>query len=245
VQDNLPDSYHSSLLTSSKIDELMNKFQNRICRLHNFEFTKQELTQNTTDEQQKYAVPTAGDTNWSELNSETVFKFKEELDCWLINSDSYRVTLTKSFKKQIGDDPRFRDTSDLGTPSHWCIDQDYLWLFEKPDHDSNSDTAWVIHFVFYGYLAELSGDTATNWITNNHPELLEWGATALCFELGQDYDQAAYWQAKADGLLAELIDADTAQKVSSMEEGMRPASGQALGDHTYGRIETELTAHYE
>lgn len=245
MQDNLPTDYHSSLLTSDKKDELINKFQNRLCRLHNFEFLKQEVTQDTTDEQQVYAIPTAGDSNWTELNSATVLKFKEELDCWLINSDSYRVPLTKSFKKQIQDDPRFKDSSDLGTPSHWCIDQNYLWLFEKPDHDSNSDTAWVIHLVFYGYLADLSGDTDTNWITNNHPELLEWGGTALCFEMGQDYEQAAYWKNKAISLFMELRDADTAQKVSAMEEGMKPASGQSLGDHTYGSSRPSLTAHYE
>ena len=245
VQANLPTGYHSTVLTSAKVDEIINKWQNRICRTHNHEFMKQELTRSTVDEQQTYAIPTASDANWSELNSNTVFRFKEELDCWLINANNYIVPLMKSYKKHIQDDPEFKDSSGLGTPTRWCIDQQYLWLFEKPDHGSNSDTAWTVHFVYYGYLADLSGDTATNWLTDNHPEILEWGATALCFEMGQDYDQAAYWEGKATALVAELITADNEQKTSAVEDGIRPDDGQSLGNHTYGQTNRiDLKAFY-
>jgi len=245
VQDNLPSGYHTTLLTDSKVDELINKFQKRINTVHNFEFCKQEVTRPTVDAQQKYSVPVASDTDWTELNSETVLKFKEEYDAWLINSENYIVPLTKNFKKQLQDNPIFKDTSDKGTPNHWCIEQDYLWLFEKPSHSVNNNTAWTIHLTYFGYLADLSGDTDTNWITDNHPELLEYGGTSLCFEIGLDYEQAKYWENKARDVLLEIISSDISKKVSAMEAGVVPTTGQSLGNHTFGNTKSDLTAHYE
>ncbi len=59
VVTNWPTAYHSSVLNTAKIYEFINKAQREICRRHNFTFMEQEVTQDTTDEQRSYALPTA------------------------------------------------------------------------------------------------------------------------------------------------------------------------------------------
>ncbi len=231
---NLPTNYHSTILDDDKKDEFINHFMRRVCRAHNFEWMKQELTRNTADGTQKYLLPTAGDANWSELESGTVLRHKEPFDAWLLNSASFILLLTKRFKKSITNDSKFQDATAGGVPTEWAVDQDYFWIFKIPEHASNDATAFVMHYVFYGFLADMSADGDTNWLVANIPELLEYGATALCYRLGLDYEQEALWESKAAALLAEIIKNDIEKKTSAMEEGMKPGSGQSLGDHTYG-----------
>jgi hypothetical protein len=243
VQANWPDDYHSTKLTSAKVDEFINKVQRKVCRVHNFTFMEQEVTRSTVDEQRRYSLPTAGDSNWTEVASGTVFAYKDEISCELINSVNYRRELIKLLKKSIEENYQFRDVAALGTPTHYCIRALYLELWKLPDHDMNDDTAWTINFEFYGYLADLSADTDTNEIVSQHPLVLEYGATALGFQFGADFELAAYYENKANEVLAEMIRADNSKKLSSLEEGMRPARGQSLGGESNEVL--NLKAFYE
>lgn len=245
VQANWPTGYHSTDLTSSKVDEFINKAQRHICRRHNFEFMTQEVTRDTADETRSYSLPTAGDTDWSDAASGTVRKFKHEKSCELINSQSHRVPLIKRFKSDLEDMKRFRDTTASGTPSHYCIASEKLELWEKPDHANNSNSAWTINFEMYGYLADLSGDSATNEIASQYPLALEYLATSFGFAFGFDEERANYWKGKFEEVFAEMVLEDEGEKASAVKDAMRPAAGQSLGgEDTYIRDVSDLTAHY-
>lgn len=243
VQANWPTGFHSTALNAAKVDEFINKIQREICRVHNFTWMEMEVTQDTVNEQRQYAVPTAGNSGWADVNSGTVRKFKDEISCELINYNNYRKPLTKLFKKSIEEKRLFKNTAAKGTPTHYCIRAGYIELWKLPDHDANNDTAFTINFEFYGYLADLSGDSATNEITNQYPLVLEYGATALGFRFGLDIEMAEYYEGKAAGILMEMIKEDNSRKLSSIEEGMRPARGQSIGGER--REILDLRAHYE
>jgi len=231
VQANWPTNYHSADLTDDKTDEFINKIKDRICRVYNFTWMKQEVQQSTVDEQRKYAVPTAGDSNWSEVESGTVWKFKDEVEgnLQLINSENVRVEMRKRIKSQIEADDKFSDLDDTGTPSDYCIEQGYIWLYHKPDHGVNADTAWTMNLEQYGYLPDLSGDSATNTITNDYPEALEYGATALGFRFGMDPEMAEYYEGKFKEIVAEMVEEDTARELAGLESGMEPRKGDSIG----------------
>jgi hypothetical protein len=53
-----------------------------------------------------------------------------------------------------------------------------------------------------------------------------------------------YWLERAAQVLSEMIAEDNQRKLSTIEEGMRPAPGQSLGgDEDVGLL--DLKAHYE
>lgn len=247
VQANWPTNYHSTVLTNDKTDEFINKAQREICRRHNFTFMEQEITQDTTDEERSYALPTAGDTDWTEINSGTVIKFKsEEISCQLINASDYRVYLRKLFKGDLESRVIFRDTAALGTPSAYCIRGGYLELWPKPDHDNNSDSAWTINFEFYGYLADLSGDTATNELVSQYPLALEYLATSYGFAFGFDPQKATEWKNKFEEVYAEMVNEDETRKASAVHDYMRPSAGQSIsGEQEVFGERLDLKAHYE
>jgi len=245
VQANWPTGYHSDVLDDDKVDEFINKAQREICRRYNFTFMEQEVTQDTVDEQRSYALPVVGDTDWTEINSGTVFKFKsEEISCQLINSVSYRDYMVKLYKADLEQMTRFRDTNASGTPSHYCIRSGYLELWNKPNHSSNADTAWSINFEFYGYLTDLSSDTATNEIVSQYPLALEYLATSFGFAFGFDPQQAQYWKGKFEEVFAEMVNGNEVRKAGAVHDHIRPGVGQSLSgnDDIFGE---SLRAFYE
>ncbi len=245
VQDNWPTNYHSTILTNDKTDEFVNKAQREVCRRRNFTWMEQEVTRSTTDDTRSYALPTAGDSDWTEINSGTVFKFKsEELSCQLINSVNYRDYLQKLFKADIEQMTRFRDTDAKGTPSHYCIRSGYLELWKKPDHTYNDSTAWTINFEFYGYLADLSGDSATNEIVSQYPLALEYLSTSFGFAYGLDPQMASYWKGKFEEVFAEMVNEDEVRKAGAVHDHIRPGAGQSISgnDDIFGE---SIRAFYE
>lgn len=240
IQSNWPSGYHSSDLDGGKINQFVNDTQRWICRgililptgrviSHNFSWMKQEATRNTVDEQRKYSLPVAGDSNWTEVESGTVRKFKSEVSCELIKSNSYRSPLIRRHKQNIENDPYFNNTAGYGIPEVYCIDQEYIWLYKLPKHSLNSGTAFVMNLEFYGYLADLSADDDTNILTNQYPEVLEYGATELGFRFGHNPEQAEYWAGKKLEAFLHMLEADNVLELTNIEEGMQPAAGQSLG----------------
>lgn len=193
---------------------------------------KQEVEQDTVDEQRKYAVPTADDSDWTEVESGTVWRFKDEVaegPLELIDAGNSRVALRKRMKTQIESDSKFSDLDDSGTPSDYCIDQGYIWLYHKPDHGANSDSAWTMNLEQYGFLPDLSGDSDTNTVTDDYDEVLEYGATALGYRFGMDIEQAEYWEGQMKKIFDEMVNADITKELASIEGGMEPEKGNEIG----------------
>lgn len=233
VQSNWPTNYHSTFLTDTKTDEYINTTQRWVCRgtlilpnivpimNYNFSWMKTEVTASTVDSQRRYALPDG---------SSTPLKFKSEISCELKDSDSNRIPLTRKLKNDIENDPRFYDTTDTGTPDTYCIDDFDIWLYPLPDHSQNSSTAWTINLEYYGYLADLSGDTDTNTLTNDYPLILEYGATEMGFRYGQDFEQADYWKNLKQELFLEMVRADQQLELTGLEEGLVPRAGCGTGE---------------
>lgn len=237
VQGNWPSGYHSSFLDDDKTDEYINTTQRWVCRgtliipqatnifNYNFSWMKRECTASTVDGQQRYALPDGSGTIWD---------FKSEISCELIDVNGKIKYLTRKFKQDIENDPRFNDTTETSVPDSYCIDQDSIWLYPIPDHSRNSDTAWTINLEYYGYILSLSGDTDTNVLTNEYPLILEYGATELGYTYGQDFEQAEYWKKKKQEMFLEMVKADQQLEYSGIEEGLQPRAGCGLGEANPG-----------
>ena len=235
IESNWPDGFCDNRpvpITDTKKDSWINESQRWVCRgalflptgeklKHNFSFLETENQGSTVDLQRRYALPTEDAAN-------NIRKFKVEISCELINYNDYRVPLTRLFKKDIEDRPKFVNTQDAGTPSHYCIQENDLCLFKLPDHSYNNDTAWTINLEYYGYLITLSDDDDNNILTNDWPEVLEWYATALGFRFGFDGQKAEYYESKAKEMLLAMIQEDQAKALTGIEEGMKPAQGQSM-----------------
>lgn len=243
IQANWPTNFHSTELTTAKVNQFLNDAQRWVCKgsiilpgvllNHNFSFLKQEATRDTTTQIQTYSLPVASDTNWVTVPAGgTVKKFKAEETCEIINSEDYRLPLIKQFKKNMEHKREFRNTLGYGIPSYYCIDGDYLWLYQIPDHSYNSDEAFTINFEFYGYLADLSADDDNNVLTDDYPDVLEYKATAAGFRFGFDIDQSEYFENKAREELARMIKEDSDKVLSGIEEGLTPDEGQSLAQNT-------------
>lgn len=243
IQANFPTGYHSTDLTTAKVNEFLNDAQRWVCKgsiilpgallNHNFSWLKQEVTRDTTTQIQTYSLPVASDSDWVTVPAGgTVRRFKADSTCELINASDYRLPLIKQLKRNMEEKRDFRNTLGYGIPSYYCIDGDYLWLYRIPDHSYNSDEAFTINLEFYGYLADLSDDEDDNVLTDNYPDVLEYKATAAGFRFGFDVEKAEYYEGKAKERLAEMISADQNLTLSAIEEGMQPNEGQSLNLNT-------------
>lgn len=233
VQNNWPTGMATDLsitVTDGGIlDGWINRIQRQICRSKDFQWMRQEVYRNTSDETQGYALPSAGDTNWIEVNSGTVRLFKNEIGAFIKNSSGYRKQLVRRFKRTIEEDNYYDYMSGYGIPDCYYVDSAYINLFKKPKHSYNNNTAFVLYFLFNGYLADLSDSNTTNFITNNYPEILEDGATALGFRFAQDAERYNEWMGYTTDIFNQMVAADGIAEHSGIEEGLRPAAGQSLG----------------
>lgn len=235
VRSNWPTEFYSSEITDPILDGWINRAQRKLCRRHNLTFMEQEIQASTVDSQRRYQLPEADAVNG-------LFAFKSEISCELIDHDNYRVPLTKLFKPIIEIKKLFKDVTDTGIPSHYCIQNGFIELWCLPDHNQNNGEAWTINFEFYGYLNDLSGNTDSNALTVQYPEILEYDATAQGFRFAHDKEKADEWQEKADEVTLELIDEDNTRAYGNIECGLEPLSGQSLGDEGKGYV--DLKAHY-
>lgn len=233
VQANLPTGYHSDDLTDAVLARYINNIQEQLCRAHNFAFMKQEVTRSTSDETQTYSLPTAGDSDWTRVaggGSSTVLRFKRDISLELINSQSYRVPLIKLHKQLLEDKKILAKETGTGIPQYYDVDQNLIWLYKKPKHSYNADSAWTMNFEFYGYLTDVSDDGSDhNEVTDNHDLLLEYGATSSCFVYGKNWTEADKWKQMASDIFLQMLDEDTDLQLSGIEEGMFPADAQSIG----------------
>lgn len=188
---------------------------------HDFSFLCCEAQASTVNEQRKYALPDGSVTG--------VLEFRKDKNIELVNSQDYRVPLTKVLKKDIEDDTSFSYLLGKGIPSHFCIEQYDIWLYKLPDHSCNEATAWTINMEYYGYLPALSADGDTNIITLKNPEVLEWKSTELGFNWAKDTDGVEIYGNRATKRLLEIINNNQAIKLGALERGCQPVDGQSLG----------------
>jgi len=236
VQANWPANYHSTFLTNSKTDSFINQIVRWVCKgslitpdakfiNHSFRWMKRETTASTVDSQQRYLLPAASSTIW---------RYKEEISCELIDADNERIPLTRRLKREIEMDTRYSLSTETGIPKEYSIDHGYIWLYPIPDHSLNSSTAWTINFEYYGYPPALSADSDTNQITNFYPEVLEYGATELGFRYGQDYEQAQYYEQEKIKEFLAMLREDQKSVLANLESGLRPVSGSNLAEGSPG-----------
>lgn len=230
IQANWPSGFHSDDLTDAVITRYINDVQRELCKAHNFAFMKQEVTRDTSDEIQKYILPTAGDSDWTEvLTGATILRFKRDISLELINSQDYRVPLTKLHKQLLEDKKVLAKETGTGIPRYYDVDQKRIWLYKIPKHSYNSDEAWTMNFEFFGYLADLSGDDAHNELTDFHTLVLEYGATARGFAFAKDWVAYGRWQQLALDIFAQMVDEDDDLQLSGQEEGFFPDPAQSIG----------------
>jgi len=190
---------------------------------------KQEVTRDTSDETQKYTLPTAGDENWTEVLSEaTILRFKRDISLELINSQSYRVPLIKLHKQILEDKKVLAKETGTGTPRYYDVDQDRIWLYKIPKHSYNADTAWTMNFEFFGYLADLAAG-GNNVLTNKHPLILEYGITARGYIFAKDWTAAEKWKEMARIIFGQMLEEDLDLQLSGQEEGLFPSPENAVG----------------
>ncbi len=231
---NWPSDFHSSELTDAVLLRYANDIQREICRSYNFDWMKQTVRRNTADETQTYSLPVAGDSSWTEqLSGATVLRFKRDIDLWLINSQNYRVPLTKVHKSILEDKLYLAKVTGKGIPAYFTIEQGRIWLYKKPDHSLNNSTAWSMNLEFFGYLADLIAG-GNNVITNEHPLILEYGITARGYAFAKDWEAVDKWMAKAKEIFGQMVNEDLELQLTGQEEGMHPSDADSIGGREAG-----------
>lgn len=226
VANNLPSSYHSSILTSAKLLDLLNHRQRDVCEQYTFWWMKRECTQSTVDSQQRYNLP---DGTATDAGGYAVWRYKSGISACLIDYDNNRIALTRVLKNSIEHDPAFNDTADAGTPSAYCEDQDDIWLYPKPDHAYNNNTAFTLTVMYHGYPPNLSATNTSNTLSTRWPKVLEFGTTADAYRIGQDLEMSEYYEGKYLGELAKMIASDVERQFSGIEQGLTPTTGSMVG----------------
>ncbi len=224
---------NNDLLTDTQIDQFINDTQRRTCRAHNFFWMETSATRSTTNGTSTYTLPSAGDSNWTQ--SAGVLEYKDEIDFNLTGYDSLTIPLTRTYQREAQDNIDYEDTSATGTPKRYSIQAGYIKLYQAPGHAYNNNTAWTMNLNYYGYLTELSGDSATNALVSEYPELLEYGATAECWRYLFEEDRADYWEGKYAAIYQEAVEESQKYIHGNIEEGMRPADCSIMA-HTQKRI---------
>lgn len=97
-------------------------------------------------------------------------------------------------------------------------------LWPLPDEESLfTDGNYRIAVPYYKYLTALSGNSDTNWFTNNAEQWLAWDAASQAFFLNWDEQRALTWAQNAAKAYKEVIDADKKLRFSEVTE-LTPSS---------------------
>lgn len=84
----------------------------------------------------------------------------------------------------------------VAPPSTFAITQITDDNYIKIKLNTNPDTTYVSYASYVGYSAELSGDTDTNWLTKNFPDLLIYGAVLESIPVNEHDERMGTWLAK-------------------------------------------------
>ena len=148
-------------------------------------------------------------------NKPTLWKEKRDRP-WLIDnlSGTRELDWLPSRSEAIR---RFDDSTSLdkGEPKVLLELESTIEVFPFPDGDSDySDDEYRLTLPYWAYLAVLSGDTDTNWFTDNAEHYLVFAAAAEALTFDRDYENAAVLQEKTGGELRRLIRKDKRSKLA-------------------------------
>lgn len=82
-----------------------------------------------------------------------------------------------------------------------------------------ADQTYTNKMLYYAKSAELSSDSDTNWLTNNVPEVLIYGALLEATPYLKDDQRIAVWNSYYEGALAELTSQDNSEAWSTNQKG--------------------------
>jgi len=229
IQANWPSNFHSAVLTDAKLTELINKMQRFICTRANFSFMETTAYASTVDGTRTIALPTAAGTAvWTEVDAGTLLGYKDEICAELLDHDSNRLPLVRSYKGKIEGMADLSESTEAAIPEFYATHKGQIWLYPLPDHGLNDDEAFNLYLSYYGYLADLSADADYNELTDTYPEIIEYGVTAMGFRIAQDRESYQQWWNDALEELAAAIVADKERQHGTIEEGMQPVDGNSM-----------------
>ncbi len=229
AQANWPSGYHSSVLTTPKILAFLNSVQRFVCNRFNFSFMEAVAYASTTDETRTIIVPPAGGGEvWTEVDTGTVLRFKDEIAAEIKDTNSQRIPLTRGYKAKLENMLIFGDKTAKGVPSHYALHKSKIWLYDLPYHAANDDNAFIVYMTYYGYLADMADDDSHNELTDVYSEILEYGVTAMGLRIGLDWEGYAVWWNMMLSELAVAIDADQGKQHAMIEEGIQPVEGNSM-----------------
>ncbi len=111
------------------------------------------------------------------------------------------ITLQKGAQSQdlMGTDLRTLMLSrDVDTPRYYSSVGDTLHFGPTPDQE------YTLDIIYYAALLNIDTGNATNWVSDNYPELIMWGTMYEALLFLKDDNRAAVFKAKYDTLLAEI-----------------------------------------
>ncbi len=221
-----PSGYQASTITDAMITMWTNWGIRRIERSNNYYWMEHEVVKNTVDGQRSYRLPVEDEANAAKL-------FKSELHLDLIDVNNSREPLKKWFKPTIEKDVQFASLVDTGIPTHYAIGQQQYKLYALPKHSLNEDTAFQINLDYFGYSYTLDSDGDTNEILQVHTEPLVHLVVAQGFKHGQDSEMWQWTMSLAQTGIGEIDLASDNQLYGAVEEQLRPADQQGIGDTSW------------
>lgn len=91
-------------------------------------------------------------------------------------------------------------------------------VYPRPDQNSDwSDGEYRVYIPYWRYLADVSADSDTNWLTVYGNQFIEADATAAGFMLDWDEERAGLWEKKAEMAFKQLLKNDAMQVLAGME----------------------------
>jgi hypothetical protein len=142
----------------------------------------------------------------------------------VLSDGTTRDLLVGSSREAILDVYPLADANDIGEPGAILdaepTDADGARDFEVyPFPDTASDWSngnYRIVIPYWRYLAVLSGNTDTNWFTNNAEEYIIFKATAEAFYLDWDEQRASVWETKAAGQFQRILTIDKRARLGGL-----------------------------
>ena len=101
-------------------------------------------------------------------------------------------------------------TNDTGRPLYFCPRESQSEIWVRP----TADQEYTYYHSYYRYSADLASDDATNWITNNYPELLIYMSLTEAEPYIQNDKRMDTWNAMATTLLDRMIDVENQRFLS-------------------------------
>lgn len=171
-------------LSDSAQGDIVNIVMRRTCRLHDLSYNEISDTFATVASQQNYALP----TQWSRPHT-----------LWYLNTATSSIVYLESLSKEKFD-LNFPDSTKTAKPSAYTVWGGNIQLGPTPSE------IITINRNYYAILADLvTSSNETNAFTNGAWEILLFLSLVEATQYGIEDDRVGLWQAKADGMLRELV----------------------------------------